>query len=167
MDRGFAVGVHARLKVFPTRVGMDRLRRRQDGWTVRIPHTRGDGPAAMELLKGDFTYSPHAWGWTGMPETVRMNITVFPTRVGMDRLSQPVAKPKQEYSPHAWGWTTYGIQKNTTLESIPHTRGDGPPLRVTLMMNIPYSPHAWGWTNCFARLVFHQLVFPTRVGMDH
>ena len=91
-------------------------------------------------------YSPHAWGWTGFhvhepstgvsiphtrgdgPDEIQGGgkcISVFPTRVGMDRRMIP----------------------NTTEPiCIPHTRGDGPAGRPLTMTAWGYSPHAWGWT---------------------
>ncbi len=52
------------VKVFPTRVGMDRA---DAGVAIKIgsiPHTRGDGPLAAGFKSLTGLYSPHAWGWT-------------------------------------------------------------------------------------------------------
>src|SRR5271165_5281569 len=51
--------------VLPTRVGMVRRFGIALRYTHRSPHTRGDGPIAQ--IGGYFIYSfsPHAWGWSG------------------------------------------------------------------------------------------------------
>ena len=51
--------------VFPTRVGVDRLRKE-----ANVEHV---------------AFSPHAWGWTVERRGQRQPVIVFPTRVGVDR----------------------------------------------------------------------------------
>src|SRR5690606_25187526 len=82
-DAAERMGVN--LKVFPTRVGVDRSGNSRAVEAGRIPHTRGGGPTPPFAGRFAAAYSPHAWGWTvemnfGNPEN-----SVFPTRVGVDR----------------------------------------------------------------------------------
>ena len=89
--------------VFPTRVGMNRLRIGAGERIAGIPHTRGDEPY--------------------IPKDENEKEFVFPTRVGMNRYALPTFPAEQsiphtrgdepgfaaqsasrkEYSPHAWG----------------------------------------------------------------
>src|ERR1035438_7690934 len=50
--------------VFPTRVGMVRMRPPLRRRRPRIPHPRGDGPASSKPASSRQTYSPPAWGWS-------------------------------------------------------------------------------------------------------
>ncbi len=50
-----------------------------------FPHTRGDGPRKTFFRAGYDLFSPHAWGWTEQFPVETATVTVFPTRVGMDR----------------------------------------------------------------------------------
>ncbi len=131
--------------VFPTRVGMDRWLSRPSSLSIRIPHTRGDGPGSKKTPPPIYSYSPHAWGWTGNAQGRPRLYGVFPTRVGMDR---------------------DGSEFCHSDRSIPHTRGDGPPEEQLFPMLYAYSPHAWGWTVDVPRRPVRVIVFPTRVGMD-
>ena len=71
--------------VFPTRVGVDRLRKQLLSRQQRFPHTRGGGPNQFSLFRMIRGFSPHAWGWT-YPGIMIIGIhNVFPTRVGVDR----------------------------------------------------------------------------------
>ena len=139
------LGVAKEQVVFPTRVGMDRRPLARHRHRPSIPHTRGDGPCTICSGSTLRVYSPHAWGWTaGLIAACSRNL-VFPTRVGMDRLSS--ATPE-------------------TCFSIPHTRGDGPCWTMTMCCPGMYSPHAWGWTDLSDTGRRDAAVFPTRVGMD-
>ena len=134
-------------EVFPTRVGMVRLRHyatqrtgrfphaRGDGPTDRsrpseavrrFPHARGDGPIVSErLIKLGRQFSPRAWGWSATHAALHGSCCVFPTRVGMVRTAT---------------WTV------ADRSSFPHARGDGP-LRAWLAFRAcAFSPRAWGWS---------------------
>ena len=124
---------------------MDRNKSGSWRCSVRIPHTRGDGPVYTYVFPTVSAYSPHAWGWTIFLIHHKFYIFVFPTRVGMDRL-----QPKQE----------------AFLSCIPHTRGDGPKIQKNDRYYFQYSPHAWGWTIARGFADRWCEVFPTRVGMD-
>ena len=124
---------------------MDRNALADSSTVSSIPHTRGDGPPLARLLISLSQYSPHAWGWTVRASFVAKFLSVFPTRVGMDRSLQNL---------------------ELFWECIPHTRGDGPAIRLTLIVDAQYSPHAWGWTANQLIMNHNDPVFPTRVGMD-
>ncbi len=131
--------------VFPTHVGMDRVRPNPLSRTPRIPHARGDGPIRVRSCFTLTSYSPRTWGWTAARIADRKRSYVFPTHVGMDR--------RMWKSPRArWG--------------IPHARGDGPPAQSWRSSAFSYSPRTWGWTVSYAVLVGCHCVFPTHVGMD-
>ncbi len=73
--------------VFPTPVGMDQYQEKFFSRQSRFPHTRGDGPVRLENEVRRAEFSPHPWGWT---EQITMDMDakiVFPTPVGMDRLT--------------------------------------------------------------------------------
>ena len=85
---GWTEALRARLKhfdVFPTHVGMDRLRRIAHSAPEGIPHARGDGPISDGIGVGDWKYSPRTWGWTERLKDSILAKFVFPTHVGMDR----------------------------------------------------------------------------------
>ena len=71
--------------VFPTRVGMVRLKKTIDEGRRRFPHTRGDGPSANLSDVASVGFSPHAWGWSANSPRATRSSAVFPTRVGMVR----------------------------------------------------------------------------------
>ncbi len=70
---------------------------------------------------------------------------MFPTRVGMDRMSSRT---------RAWP------------SCVPHARGDGPPEQGVQTWAFGCSPRAWGWTGGRTVMGLFTNVFPTRVGMD-
>ncbi len=132
-------------RVFPTRVGMDRLPGRRRPLAGGFPHPRGDGPLARIDWLLDLEFSPPAWGWTVWDEYYEGSGVVFPTRVGMDRCISP---------------------PTTTAIRFPHPRGDGPQGGGLCSCGDEFSPPAWGWTVYIVSRNMPFLVFPTRVGMD-
>ena len=132
-------------RVFPTRVGMDRVRGRATAAARGVPHTRGDGPVGGSELWQVVLCSPHAWGWTAWLVSQGSSGWVFPTRVGMDR---------------------DGRMAQTKVHRVPHTRGDGPPRVNEQLWEVKGSPHAWGGTVESRWAGWWGGVFPTRVGMD-
>ncbi len=91
--------------VFPTRVGMDRTPELSVLGIGGFPHARGDGPRRGSAMDSLLPFSPRAWVWTGGEGANLRVVLVFPTRVGMDRLTRCVVR---------W-WRCF-----------PHARGDGP-----------------------------------------
>ena len=131
--------------VFPTRVGVDLSRAEKLISGIRFPHTRGGGPIQFCQITVQYGFSPHAWGWTYASWTSRIELHVFPTRVGVDR---PVSTGANSRA------------------SFPHTRGGGPVSSPLYGMSAEFSPHAWGWTYCTKPVAASFNVFPTRVGVD-
>ena len=72
-------------------------------------------------------------------------VSVFPTRVGVDRKSLTFC---------------------TISGSFPHTRGGGPLKTGGVLLAMSFSPHAWGWTFMSTVIGMNSEVFPTRVGVD-
>ncbi len=132
--------------VFPTRVGVDLYARRMFAPAASFPHTRGGGPMGPALDRLMTAFSPHAWGWTVDVSGVKTKSDVFPTRVGVDRFHQSASRGKL---------------------CFPHTRGGGPGIPTRLAGLVMFSPHAWGWTTPPDEGRMVEIVFPTRVGVDH
>ena len=131
-------------RVFPTRVGMVRTWETSPTTQGRFPHTRGDGPSMRAIKFPVCGFSPHAWGWSGVVDVDAANLAVFPTRVGMVRMSQKDVPAAGRF---------------------PHTRGDGPDCCAAGTRAVRFSPHAWGWSEDINAQLAEQMVFPTRVGM--
>ena len=87
---GWTVPVPDRLDerlVFPTRVGMDRSTTGQHSFGPGVPHASGDGPVTRSVLGTRPSCSPREWGWTHITGGLKLIGAVFPTRVGMDRVT--------------------------------------------------------------------------------
>ncbi len=113
--------------------------------SMGFPHTRGGGPDVAFTPKMRFTFSPHAWGWTGKKGYIGAPPSVFPTRVGVDLRRCRLPRRSMRF---------------------PHTRGGGPRDDERDIVCVPFSPHAWGWTAVVALCNVCFRVFPTRVGVD-
>ena len=130
---------------FPAHAGMD------PGWgascprRVRLPRTRGDGPAlgAAGLLV--VLASPHTRGWTRTTAQGGDRRAGFPAHAGMDRCAEPL---------------------HTSRSGLPRTRGDGPPLRVHIDCYRQASPHTRGWTAASRTQEIGLSGFPAHAGMD-
>ena len=130
--------------VFPTRVGMVRTESFNFIDYLRFPHPRGDGPRRPVGARGWSSFSPPAWGWSAAMVAGEAGAIVFPTRVGMVRISG---------SPPG------------TQARFPHPRGDGPHPQRRPLRQRPFSPPAWGWSGTVYCNASSSRVFPTRVGM--
>ncbi len=93
------------LLIFPTRVGMVRHEHITKSIPNHFPHTRGDGPHWDTRQRSLPRFSPHAWGWSDYRGCRTAGSYIFPTRVGMVRVSAVAS---------------------TLSSHFPHTRGDGP-----------------------------------------
>ncbi len=131
--------------VFPTCVGVDRKAAAGRRKAARIPHVRGGGPDRYTPFLFHIAYSPRAWGWTVTQEAVYLDLTVFPTCVGVDRDPARVHRCERR---------------------IPHVRGGGPGTRLAVQQMREYSPRAWGWTVGPTGRHQASAVFPTCVGVD-
>ena len=65
------------------------------------------------------------WGWSVIVPLSHSTVPVFPTRVGMVRLTLPSL--------------FFG-------DCFPHACGDGPYLFSTILPNGAFSPRVWGWS---------------------
>ena len=131
--------------VFPTHVGMDRIRKFQSLGCPCVPHARGDGPNVITPPMMLPACSPRTWGWTVRLPGACPSCRVFPTHVGMDRRrpSSICLSPR-----------------------VPHARGDGPDGSQGVVELGGCSPRTWGWTAILTRFLAVAWVFPTHVGMD-
>ena len=139
-------GCRSRVRVFPTRVGMDRNNLPISRVPPRFPHTRGDGPARRLIMAAQRSFSPHAWGWTAKYMRRKREERRFPHTRGDGPKQATGANAYLMFSPHAWGWTGTGGNLIHILavfptrvgmdrwhpiilqyrSRFPHTRGDGP-----------------------------------------
>ncbi len=69
--------------VFPTRVGMVRLRLTWISADGGFPHACGDGPFVCPGGCSAFAFSPRVWGWSEQAKKAADKLVVFPTRVGI------------------------------------------------------------------------------------
>ena len=109
--------------VFPTRVGMFRVKPFVRTSTACFPHSRGDVPRMLPGLKVSVKFSPLAWGCSGTYAPGARRNQVFPTRVGMFR------------TPIVFGCSRQGF---------PHSRGDVPASAAFGDGLRSFSPLAWG-----------------------
>ena len=93
MDRAADDAASRYASEIPTRVGMDRRRRRRRASGSRNPHARGDGPPLTTSATGG---DPHARGDGPRRELAWPRETEIPTRVGMDRDGQRDARRSWE-----------------------------------------------------------------------
>ncbi len=130
--------------LFPTHVGMFRMRKSKQSNLNPFPHTRGDVPdddyehVIVEL------FSPHTWGCSGWQHSEKQQTGLFPTHVGMFRRAR---------------W------KPRSRSTFPHTRGDVPDGRAPWEAQVIFSPHTWGCSGVGLLQFDLQYLFPTHVGM--
>src|SRR5258706_352796 len=91
--------------VFPTRVGMVRLRGHTAGRCASFPHPRGDGPEPLDDLGAHSGFSPPAWGWSVPIAAHFLGEKVFPPRGGDGPLRVREVCGAGKFSPPAWGWS--------------------------------------------------------------
>ena len=144
---GWSAGAGRHLEpliVLPTPVGMVRSRTTAGRGRKRSPHARGDGPAAYDSGKAAIEFSPRPWGWSGLLASLRGNLPVLPTPVGMVRRCAPAC---------------------VTPRSSPHARGDGPSDLPGIPAPMAFSPRPWGWSDSRPGAAGRGAVLPTPVGM--
>ena len=130
---------------FPAHAGMDPGHQARHERGLRIPRTRGDGPADRPDAPGAPRDSPHTRGWTREPLRPRAPGDGFPAHAGMD--------PAPTSAAGATGW-------------IPRTRGDGPARGRPATWRDEDSPHTRGWTRHSHPHVWGPHGFPAHAGMD-
>ena len=69
---------------FPAHAGMDPHRVRYSVAAMRLPRTRGDGPALRRTSADTSTASPHTRGWTRLDPRPHVVENGFPAHAGMD-----------------------------------------------------------------------------------
>ena len=132
------------MTVFPTPVGMGRSESFNKWEEAGFPHARGDGPFRERNNHGVVRFSPRPWGWAAVPDQHLTDQRVFPTPVGMGRIT---AIPEISEC------------------CFPHARGDGPHVQINAAANSWFSPRPWGWAAKDHSLRTYHIVFPTPVGM--
>ncbi len=131
-------------RVLPTRVGMFRNTKNRRAIIKSSPHTRGDVPSSALILETMGSFSPHAWGCSGLLVERAEHRRVLPTCVGMFRRIR-TGRPACRCSPHTRGDVPHNAEVTTDLAT--------------------FSPHAWGCSEQTKNLVYYRFVLPTRVGM--
>ena len=151
-------------KVFPTHVGMVRgggaVVKRKPGF----PHTRGDGPVTCQRSRLRRAFSPHTWGWSACFLTLSCSSSVFPTHVGMVRVSFGIISSHLVFPTHV-GMVRSQPHHLSRRICFPHTRGDGPLSSTGFAQCRSFSPHTWGWSAKREAALAAFDVFPTHVGM--
>ncbi len=141
---GKAVNAFGNSRVFPTHVGMVRRSHAHTQSGLCFPHARGDGPWRDCHPYPRFRFSPRTWGWSAVIERAIGTLYVFPTHVGMVRMSMLGIEPHQGF---------------------PHARGDGPSVDEQIAEAEQFSPRTWGWSVSSLWWSCGRMVFPTHVGM--
>ena len=112
---------------------------------LRLPRTRGDGPAESLVRPPEPRASPHTRGWTRHARPLLGTGHGFPAHAGMD--------PWSPCSARCGAW-------------LPRTRGDGPETCGVTDGNVPASPHTRGWTRMCLSVTTRRPGFPAHAGMD-
>ena len=130
--------------LFPTRVGMFRLRGNGSSIRSPFPHPRGDVPPWRKSTTRNSAFSPPAWGCSDTCHLPKSTSSLFPTRVGMFR-------------------TCSGSRR--CFRTFPHPRGDVPGIGGIALALGAFSPPAWGCSVPKHPASCERELFPTRVGM--
>ena len=133
-----------RRPLFPTPVGMFRRSRASRRNGRPFPHACGDVPRYLMCEVRPSTFSPRLWGCSASPDGPRPRGRLFPTPVGMFRLS----------SSSSWSSRTF-----------PHACGDVPRIGTDGHGVIPFSPRLWGCSGRSRQCAASFALFPTPVGM--
>ena len=153
---------------------------------MRLPRTRGDGPASGGGFFGVPTASPHTRGWTRHTVSVADYQNGFPAHAGMDpfvafrrsglrglprtRGDGPLymrpAPATGRASPHTRGWTPASNPGSAASSGLPRTRGDGPTSTSRSRCASKASPHTRGWTPAPSSASPARPGFPAHAGMD-
>src|SRR5262249_4764004 len=129
---------------FPTCVGMVHDQFLTVCLDKRFPHVCGDGPAVGRLLVILESFSPRVWGWSARHVRSDVVLLVFPTCVGMVRITCTTCMPRSRFL---------------------SVCGDGPgPVGLEYDVS-EFSPRVWGWSGEKGYAVNREGVFPTCVGM--
>ena len=130
--------------VFPTPVGMFRIRELFVARYRSFPHARGDVPMGERSFNAEIMFSPRPWGCSVAGRACRVRDCVFPTPVGMFRLV---------------------IGDGVGDVGFPHARGDVPGNKGETTCLQGFSPRPWGCSVNGLGEITLSTVFPTPVGM--
>ena len=130
---------------FPAHAGMDPRGGANAASAVRLPRTRGDGPAGVRGIHQRDLASPHTRGWTSRGRRSQRHRPGFPAHAGMDPGSAASA---------------------CSGSGLPRTRGDGPNPRPEFSWMWRASPHTRGWTLDRRVDAPGDGGFPAHAGMD-
>ena len=97
--------------VFPTQVGMFLLRKASTSTTQCFPHAGGDVSTGQKSTRTLAAFSPRRWGCFYATRLGCINLSVFPTQVGMflDHALCFVERPR---FPHAGGDVSGAMSRN-------------------------------------------------------
>ena len=129
----------------PAHAGMDPSRMTGHWLSIRLPRTRGDGPAQFQREENRATAPPHTRGWTPGIVLTRLHARGSPAHAGMD--------PD----------TGRCYQDNGRL---PRTRGDGPLPADSRDVEPQAPPHTRGWTPGRESRNAERRGSPAHAGMD-
>ena len=130
--------------VFPTYVGMFRRTTSRSSTRTRFPHVCGDVPSQLAFRAVSAGFSPRMWGCSEGRGGGAQVAGVFPTYVGMFRVSTVGCD---------WG------------PRFPHVCGDVPARFIKVSIDRQFSPRMWGCSGGRAAWNRGSPVFPTYVGM--
>ena len=91
--------------VFPTGVGVDRVWPKFKLGSNVFPTGVGVDRSERVSRFATQTFSPQAWGWTGLRRILGFMPMRFPHRRGGGPLWIAAADNTSSFSPQAWGWT--------------------------------------------------------------
>ena len=111
--------------VFPTGVGVYRSCFLLKGDNSSFPHRRGGVPSCSTVSLSISPFSPHAWGCTGCSRDRHDCCCVFPTGVGVYRLSQLASRNGSRF-PHRRGGVPHLYIVTVRFIGFPHRRGGVP-----------------------------------------
>ncbi len=130
--------------LLPARAGMVPRTRRSARRRGPAPRTRGDGPYGRGEEVTAQACSPHARGWSLVPDRPRRRQRLLPARAGM--------VPTQSRRP-------------SDATTAPRTRGDGPTGARRRDTGHTCSPHARGWSRWRGHTRTAGGLLPARTGM--
>ena len=115
-----------------------------DRWPTCFPHACGDVPKGLNLSPEADLFSPRMWGCSEPCIYRPVQHFVFPTHVGMFRLTARV-------------WAIN--------DRFPHACGDVPSHGPLFIQFVKFSPRMWGCSVVMIPILLILPVFPTHVGM--
>ena len=173
------------LQVFPTPVGMFRIRRVGVMRLIGFPHARGDVPFCRRPNYRKSPVFPTPVGMFLLPKMKNFFRKSFPHARGDVPAIADAARAMAQFSPRPWGCsgeaatgidatlvfpTPVGMFRQTKAPSpikrrFPHARGDVPHSKAPFGSHKSFSPRPWGCSESENFYLNTLYVFPTPVGM--